>query len=249
MKVLIADDDAVSRTLLIEILRSAQAGYDIIAVEDGDKAWKTLEANQDTKLAILDLAMPGLGGFDLLKRVRLDPRFSELPIIICTGTSDRATVTTAAMHGVRDFVVKPFSRTGVLEKVWHVCKPSTLSLPVLKDLNAARQRFEIDRDTHRELLGHFVRVADMWAADARRATDFARVRGLALRANNLKQMLGGLGAAALAARFQEAEDGLVPYKTKPLGPDLPACLRKAQQMGEKIQVDIDRLREMLDTVS
>lgn len=249
MKVLIADDDAVSRTLMIEILRSAQAGYDIIAVEDGNLAWKMLESNADMKLAILDLAMPGLGGFDLLKKMRADTRFRELPVIVCTGTSDRATVTTAAQHGVRDFVVKPFTRTAVLEKVWHCCRPPITTLPVLKDLNLARQRFEIDRDTHRELLGHFVRVADMWATDARRATEYPRVRGLAIRAGNLKQLFNDLGAAAVGARFLEAEEALVVYKAKPLANDMQACLRKAQQLGEKLQAEIDRLREMLDTIA
>jgi CheY-like chemotaxis protein len=249
MKVVIADDDAVSRTLLIEILQSAQAGYNIIAVDDGILAWSTLEANPDTKLAILDLQMPGLGGFELLKRIRKDERFASLPVIVCTGTSDRATVTTAAMHGVSDFVLKPFSRTGVLEKVWHVCKPTTLAVPVLKDLSAARQRYDIDRDAHRELLGHFVRVADLWAGDARRATEFPRVRALVVRAAHLKQMLAGLGAAAVAARLQEAEDVLGPHKAKPLPAELQNCLRKAQQLGDKIQPEIDRLREMLDTIA
>ncbi len=249
MKVLIADDDPVSRTLMVEILQSAQAGYEIISVDDGDQAWRTLEANLDTKLAIVDLLMPGLGGFELLKRVRSDPRLAHLPVIVCTGSSDRATVTKAAMHGVSDFVVKPFTRTSVLEKVWHICRPPTTAQPVLKDLTAARQRFDIDRDTHRELMGHFVRVADMWAADARRATDYPRVRGLAIRATNLKQMFVGLGAAAVGARFQDAEEALAPYKAKPVATELPVCVRKAQQLGEKIQVEIDRLREILDTIA
>lgn len=249
MKVLIADDDVVSRTLMIEILKSAQSGYDILSVENGDQAWTTLESNPDTKVAILDLAMPGLDGFELLKRIRGDARFAHLPVIICTGSSDRATVQAAVTHGVRDFLVKPVTRTSVLEKVWNVCRPASQALPVLKDLSAARQRYEIDRDTHRELMGHFVRSADVWAADARRTTEFPRVRALAIRAGYLKQMLGGLGAAAVAARFQEAEDVLGLYKTKPLANDLPTCLRKAQQLGDKLQPDIDRLREVLDTIS
>lgn len=249
MKILIADDDNVSRTLMVDILSSAQAGYDLLTVEDGGKAWEALEANPDIKLAIIDLSMPNVNGLEWLDRTRADARFSQLPVIVCTGSTDRATVANVAARGVRDFLVKPFTRTTVLEKVWHVCRPSATQMPVLRDLSAARQRFEIDRDVHRELLAHFVRVADMWATDARRATEYPRVRGLAIRAGNLKQMLGGLGAGALAGRFQEAEDALAPYKSKPLANDLPTCLRKAQQLGEKIQVDIDRLREMLDTVA
>ncbi len=249
MKILIADDDSVSRTLMVDILNSAQAGYDLLPVEDGVKAWEALETNPDIKLAIIDLMMPGSSGLDWLDRTRADPRFSQLPVIVCTGSTDRATVATVAARGIREFLVKPFTRTTVLEKVWHVCRPSAVAIPVLRDLSAARQRFEVDRDAHRELVAHFVRVADMWATDARRATDYPRVRSLAVRAGNLKQLLSGLGAAALAARFQEAEEALAMYKAKPLANDMSTCLRKAQQLGEKIQVDIDRLREMLDTIA
>ena len=42
MKILIADDDSVSRTLMVDILNSAQAGYDLLPVEDGVKAWEAL---------------------------------------------------------------------------------------------------------------------------------------------------------------------------------------------------------------
>ncbi|HVU33284.1 MAG TPA: response regulator [Opitutaceae bacterium] len=248
MKILIADDDPVSRTLMIEILQSAQAGYTVISVDDGSQAWKALEDNPDLKLAIFDLSMPGLDGIELLRRARADSRFSRLPIIVCTATSDRATVSAVAAHGVNDFVVKPFTRTVVLDKVWHLCRPVVTGVPVLKDLTAARQRLEIDREVHRELLGYFVRIADMWATDARRATEFPRVRALSIRAGSLKQMLGSLGAAAAAARFQEAEERLAVFKTKPVGTELPACIRAAQTLGEKIQPDIDRLREMLDTI-
>ena len=249
MKILIADDDIVSRVLMTEILQSAQAGYEILAVGDGNEAWSALESTPEIKLAILDQTMPGLTGLELLRKARRDPRFAQLPIIVCTATSDRATVTEAARSGVTDFVVKPFSRTAVLEKVWHVCRPSFAGVPVLKDVAAARQRFEIDRDTHRELLAHFVRVGDLWATDARRANEYARVRSLAIRASHLKQMLAGLGAAAAAGRFQEAEDALGAYRTKPLAPELPGCIAKAQKLGESIQPDLDRLREMLDTIA
>lgn len=248
MKILIADDDQISRALLADILTSAQAGYTLVLVEDGQKAWAALEENDDVKLAIIDLQMPGVTGIDLLERIRADARFATLPVIVCTASTDRATVANVAARGVSNFLVKPLTRTTVLEKVWQICRPAAVGLPVLRDLGTARQRLEIDRDTHRELLAHFVRVADMWAADARRATEYSRVRALAIRATNLKQQFGSLGAAALTGRFLEAEEALSSYRTKPLANDLPGCVRKAQQLGERVQQETDRLREMLDTI-
>ncbi len=249
MKILIADDDSVARTLLVEILGSAQAGYDLVAVEDGLKAWEALESNPDIRLAIIDLHMPGMTGIDWLARLRKDSRYLAMPVIVCTANTDRATVAAVAASGVSDFLAKPFARTTVLEKVWRVCRPSAVAAPVLRDLPDVRQRLEIDRDAHRELLAHFVRVADMWATDARRATDHARVRALAIRATNMKQQFGALGAAAVALRFDEAEAALGAYKIKPLAAGLDACIRKAHALGEKIQPEIDRLREMLDSIN
>jgi CheY-like chemotaxis protein len=249
MKILVADDDAVSRTLITEILKSAHAGYEALLADDGTKAWAALETNPDVKAAIVDLSMPGMTGLDWIDRVKADTRFTHLPIIVCTASTDRATVASVGARGISNFLAKPFSRTTVLEKVWQVCRPASSGLPVVRDLSAARQRYEIDRDTHRELLGYFVRAADMWATDARRSTDYARVRALAIRANNLKQMFAGLGAVAVAARFQEAEDALSVYKTKPVATDLHNCLKKAQQLGQALQADVDRLREVLDTLT
>jgi hypothetical protein len=53
----------------------------------------------------------------------------------------------------------------------------------------------------------------------------------------------------VAARSPKAEDVLGPHKAKPLPAELQNCLRKAQQLGDKIQPEIDRLREMLDTIA
>lgn len=249
MKILVADDDPVSLTLLVDILTSAQADYDLITAEDGQQAWAGLEAHPDLKLAIIDLAMPGMTGLDWLARTRKDPRFTTLPVIVCTGNTDRPTVSTVAALGVSNYLVKPFTRTSVLEKVWHVCRPAPTDAPVLRDLAGARQRMEIDRDTHRELLANLVRIADLWAGDARRALEFPHIRALTIRATNLRQMLASLGAAALAARLQEFEEVLGPFRVKPLAADLHACLRKTQQAGEKIQLEIDRLREALDSIT
>ncbi len=249
MKILIADDDLVSRTLLLDILASAQSDYELLPVEDGQKAWEVLQANPDIALAIIDLAMPGLSGLDWLTRARADERFAALPVIVCTGATDRATVTAVAAQGVRNFLVKPFTRTTVLEKVWQICRPAPAAAAIFRDLTGSRQRLEIDRDTHRELLSHFVRVGDMWATDARRATDCPRIRALAVRAGNLKQMLTALGAVAAAARLQEVEEALSVYRAKPLAADMPGCIRKVQQCGEQVQAEIDRVREALDTIA
>lgn len=249
MKVLIADDDAVTRDLLVDILTSANSGYDLLTAENGLKAWEALEANPDVKLAIIDLSMPEIGGADWLGRVRGDPRFKHLPVIVCTGNTDRATVSSIAARGISNYLVKPFTRTTVLEKVWQVCKPPPAAAGVLREVANVRQRLEIDRDTHLELLVYNIRVADAWASEARRVNDFPKIRALCLRASDLKQILASLGAVALGARFEEAANILNTYRTKPLAADMPSCLRCVREVGEKLQPEVDRLREVTSTMA
>jgi two-component system, chemotaxis family, chemotaxis protein CheY len=249
MKVLIADDDAVTRDLLVDILTSANSGFDLLTAENGLKAWEVLETNPDLKLAIIDLSMPEIGGADWLGRVRGDPRFKQLPVIVCTGNTDRATVSSVAARGISNYLAKPFTRTAVLEKVWQVCKPPAAAAGVLRDVANVRQRLEIDRDTHLELLVYYMRLADAWGNEARRVSDFPKIRALCLRAIDLKQILTHLGAAALGTRFEEASKVLSLYRTAPLVAEMPACLRTVRELGDKLQPEIDRLREVTSTMA
>jgi CheY-like chemotaxis protein len=249
MKILLAEDDIVSRTLMIEILASAQAGYEVVTAEDGAQAWTMLEANPEVKLAIIDVVMPVVDGFQWLDRVRADPRFGQLPVIVCSGNNDRATVSQAAARGVSSFLVKPFTRSAVLEKVLQITRTPSNDVPVMRDLGLARQRLEIDRDVHRDLIEHHLKVGDLWAADARRATEYPRVRALGVRAENLKQVSTMLGCAALAARFQEAGDALAVFKTRPLAPDMHACLHKTHSLATVVQAECDRLRVAIEKLA
>lgn len=248
MKILIVEDDADARTLMVDILSSAQVGYELLPAPDGLSAWQALQVHDDVSLAIVDLTLPGLSGLELITRMQGDKRFAEIPIIVCTGNTDRTTVGHVAAKGIRNFLVKPFTRATVLDRVLQLCRPTITDAPVVRDLSGARQRHEIDRETHRELLGHYIRVADLWAGDARRASDFARVRGLAIRALHLRQMLGSLGAAAAAARLQEAEQALGVYRVKPLASEMHQFLKLTQQHGEKLARELERLREVLETI-
>lgn len=245
MKILIADDDPVSRTLLTGIIQSGGGGYNIVAAVDGAQAWADLQSNPDVKLAILDLSMPGMSGLELIDRMRGDPRFASTPVIICTGTADRATVTAAIKRGITQFLVKPLNRTTVLEKVWSICKPTPVVAPVLENTNEVRQRFEIDRETYREMLEQALRLADLWASNAQRANDFPRVRTAALLAPTMRQLFSSLGAVSVAAKLQEAEESLAVYRRKPLQAEEANCYRTSRTAGEKVQRELDRLRQEL----
>ena len=80
-KILIADDDSSVREILRMMLE--EDGYEVLEAVDGQEAWEKLNA-QGADMGIFDLNMPRLDGLQLTQRIRQDPRYSELPILMLT---------------------------------------------------------------------------------------------------------------------------------------------------------------------
>jgi two-component system chemotaxis response regulator CheY len=115
MKILVAEDDEVSRRLLIEYLTGREGEFQVLEAKDGDEAWDLLLANPDTALGIFDALMPGADGFDLLRRIRENPSSAALPVILCTSLNDRDSVKRALGLKVNQYLIKPFSRKAFVE--------------------------------------------------------------------------------------------------------------------------------------
>lgn len=107
MRCLIADDDPVSRTTLAKIL-STFPTQTTTTVEDGAAAWALLDdPARSFDVLFLDLSMPRLDGFELLKRIRENQLLRSLQVVLVTASNDRATVIKAAQFGARHYLVKP----------------------------------------------------------------------------------------------------------------------------------------------
>jgi CheY-like chemotaxis protein len=117
MRILIADDDPVSRTVLAKILQAHPEHVTTVA-DDGAAAWALLDdPARSFDVLFLDLSMPRLDGFELLKKIRGNPFLKSLEIVVCTGSADRATVIKAAQLGARHYLVKPCTEPVVLAKL------------------------------------------------------------------------------------------------------------------------------------
>jgi predicted signal transduction protein with EAL and GGDEF domain len=104
-RILIADDDAITRRLLQRTLR--QAGYEVVAVENGRKALECLSRTDGPRLALLDWLMPELNGVEVCRAIR---RHSEQPyayIILLTGKTSKVDVVTGLEAGADDYITKP----------------------------------------------------------------------------------------------------------------------------------------------
>ncbi|MDF1874391.1 chemotaxis response regulator CheY [Sulfurimonas sp. SAG-AH-194-I05] len=116
MKLLVVDDSSTMRRIIKNTL--ARLGYkDILEGEDGVKGWEQIDSNPDVEMLITDWNMPEMNGLELVKKVRADDRFKELPIIMVTTEGGKAEVITALKAGVNNYIVKPFTPQVLKEKL------------------------------------------------------------------------------------------------------------------------------------
>lgn len=107
MRILIADDDAVSRRLLQGTL--VNWGYEVLVASDGNMAWKILQEESSTpELTILDWMMPGKEGPEICQLVRQSPNVDTF-LILLTSRDEEEDVVLGLDEGADDYIVKPFS--------------------------------------------------------------------------------------------------------------------------------------------
>jgi sigma-B regulation protein RsbU (phosphoserine phosphatase) len=107
MKVLIAEDDPVSRHLLHRTL--ADWGYEVAVAGDGAEAWRLFEAG-DFMLVVSDWVMPEVDGVELVRRIRGAQRPGHVFTILLTAKSHKEDLVKGLAAGADDFVTKPFDR-------------------------------------------------------------------------------------------------------------------------------------------
>ncbi len=117
MKILVADDDVIFRDTISAILRKWPEHH-VTVVNDGVGAWAMLnDTGRSFDLAFLDVKMPGMGGLELLQRLRESPFHRSVQIVICTASNDRPTIAQAIELGTRHYLVKPCTEATITEKL------------------------------------------------------------------------------------------------------------------------------------
>jgi len=107
MRVLIAEDDLISRRLLQSYLQ--KWGHEVVAVNDGSEAWRLFE-QEAFPLVISDWMMPEMDGPELVRRIRDHSRPGYTYVILVTGRSQKEDVVAGIEAGADDFITKPFDR-------------------------------------------------------------------------------------------------------------------------------------------
>ena len=108
MRVIIAEDDAVSRSILETLLRTW--GYEVTTTLDGEAAWRVLQEPGAPSLAILDIMMPGIDGLELCRRLRRASSSVPPYIILLTANHGAREIVKGIEAGADDYLTKPYDR-------------------------------------------------------------------------------------------------------------------------------------------
>lgn len=106
-RILVADDESLNLKVLAAFVRDF--GHEAVLAGSGDQALAAFDASID--LALLDVLMPGMDGFEVVRRIRRDPALRDIPVIMVTALTGREERLAAVEAGANDFIAKPIDKT------------------------------------------------------------------------------------------------------------------------------------------
>ena len=120
LRILVVDDFSTMRRIIRNLLKESGFG-DVEEAEDGAIALQRLN-NSHFDFVISDINMPNMNGFELLAAVRQDEKLKHLPFLMVTAEARKEDIVLAANRGASGYIVKPFSKATLEDKVATICK-------------------------------------------------------------------------------------------------------------------------------
>ena len=114
LRVLIVDDSKTELMFLSELLK--KNGFSVTTAENAEDTYKRLaEAIPD--LILMDVVMPGQNGFQLTRAITRDPKYANVPVIMCTSKNQETDRVWGMRQGARDYITKPVNQAELLAKI------------------------------------------------------------------------------------------------------------------------------------
>lgn len=114
-KVLAVDDEEMNLDIIQDCLTSA--GFDVITSTDGYGALKNIAAHDDISVLVLDRMMPIMNGIDILKTIKANPRYKDIPVIMQTAASSKEQIQEGIDLGVYYYLPKPYDAQVLVDLV------------------------------------------------------------------------------------------------------------------------------------
>ena len=121
--VLVVDDSATIRAVLGKML--SQDGHVVLKAPDGETAIE-MARKEKPDLIFLDIVMPGMNGFAVLRALRRDPQTHDIPIVMISGNLQATEQFYVQRFGADDFMKKPFGRGEVFARIQHLTQSGRL---------------------------------------------------------------------------------------------------------------------------
>jgi DNA-binding response OmpR family regulator len=193
--------------MLLNILQ-AEGNHAIKTAADGDAALKLMEdPRHPFDVVFLDLQLPSISGLDLLERVRATPACRYVRVIICTTSTDSATVVRAARLGVRHYMVKPADKIRVFEQL-NIIKAEIAGLQKIEKPEEAAGRLGVDLPTYKAKVGTTLEHMERWLTKAKAGAQSEDRQQLAADSGQLKTDALDLGLREVGRRFSTLETRL-----------------------------------------
>ena len=154
MKILAADDNPISQTMLRSML--TKWGYEVVTASDGDRAWQVLQSPDAPSMAILDWMMPGQDGVEICRRLRTLGKASYTYVLFLSARSESQDLVEALDAGADDYLTKPFNSSELRARL----RAGRRIIELQEQLLAAQEELRL-RATHDSLTGLLNRFAIM----------------------------------------------------------------------------------------
>lgn len=198
MKILIAEDDFTSRTILAGVLKNS--GHEVVETIDGNEAWLALQMPDAPKLVILDWMMPEMDGPEVLRRVRALQTDRPPYIIMLTAKGEKNSIIAGLGAGANDYLAKPFDPGELLIRV------EVGERMVEMQLRQHRQR----ANAQRIRVENAQRMAEMQDALAAKASELGRAQA---DLHDLATRLQAMHEDELATLSRDLQDSIDPHLT------------------------------------
>jgi len=125
LRFLIVDDFSTMRRIVRNLLK--ESGFaDADEAEDGSAALQKLR-NGRFDFVVTDINMPNMNGFELLSTIKADEKLKHLPVLMVTAEARKEDIVAAAQGGAAGYIVKPFTKATLEEKVLNILKKTGLA--------------------------------------------------------------------------------------------------------------------------
>ncbi len=115
MRALIVDDSRAMRIILGRIM--GELGFEVVEAANGRRAFEQVVARGAMDVALVDWNMPEMNGYELLCALRANPAYARMPVIMVTTETERSQILRALEAGANEYIMKPFTKDVVVEKL------------------------------------------------------------------------------------------------------------------------------------